>query len=410
MAMRKKLTAKTVEALAPQGPKRLEVYDVTLPGFGLRISPSGHKSWFCAVRDNSRQRRVTLGPYPRVSLADAREAARKVMSDAETGVLAPPCPTLSETIPQFIELYARPKNRNWRESERILHQKFKPLFDKPLTDIKRPDIVRILDDMVARGIPGRANHAMAAIKKLMNWALNRGMIEVNPIAGLSAPGKKTERVRVLHDGEIKLLFEATQKEGYPFGTVYQLLLYTGQRRSEVSGMRWCELDWERRVWTIPAARSKNASAHEVPLADTVVDILKRIPRFLGSAFVFTTTGITPISGFGRAKDRVELAVGSNDWWAHDLRRTAASGMARLGISPHVIEKVLNHKTGQISGVAAVYNRYGYENEKRDALEKWADYVRRCVTKSVETGDCRRARTTTGLLLPEGTTPLARSVH
>lgn len=110
----------------------------------------------------------------------------------------------------------------------------------------------------------------------------------------------------------------------------------------------------------------------MPLADPVVDILQRVPRFLTSDFMFTTTGVTPVSGFGRAKDRVELAVGATDWWVHDLRRTAASGMARLGVAPHVIEKVLNHKTGQISGVAAVYNRYGYETEKRDALARWAE--------------------------------------
>src|SRR5580765_1732680 len=154
--MRRKLTTKTIDALTPQGWKRLEVYDVTLPGFGMRVSANGHKSWFCAIRDNGRQRRVTLGPYPRVSLADARDAARKTMSDAKLGTIAPPCPTLGETVPQFIELYARPKNRNWRESERILNQKFKSLFDKPLSEIKRADIVRILDDMIARGIPGRA--------------------------------------------------------------------------------------------------------------------------------------------------------------------------------------------------------------------------------------------------------------
>jgi integrase len=211
---------------------------------------------------------------------------------------------------------------------------------------------------------------MAAIKKLLNWALNRGMIDVNPIAGLSAPGKKTARERILHELEILRLFEVTKAEGYPFGTIYELLLYTGQRRGEVSGMRWSEIDFDRRVWTIPVTRSKNGSAHEVPLATPVLDILGRIPRFLGSNFVFTTTGATPISGFGRAKHRVEVAVGASDWWVHDLRRTAASGMARLGVAPHVIEKVLNHKTGQISGVAAVYNRYGYETEKRDAIERW----------------------------------------
>ena len=139
-------------------------------------------------------------------------------------------------------------------------------------------------------------------------------------------------------------------------------------------MRWSEIDLERAIWTIPAVRSKNGLAHEVPLAPPVVDILARIPRFLGSDLVFTTNGMTAVSGFGRAKYRFEDAVGAGDWWVHDLRRTAASGMARLAVPPHVIEKVLNHKSGQISGVAAVYNRYGYESEKWQALAEWAGHL------------------------------------
>jgi integrase len=139
-------------------------------------------------------------------------------------------------------------------------------------------------------------------------------------------------------------------------------------------MRWSEIDLQRRFWTIPAARAKNGHAHEVPLSPAVIDVLRQLPRFLHSDFVFTTNGQRPVSGFGRAKDRFERAVGSKDWRVHDLRRTAASGMARLGIPPHVIEKVLNHRTGVISGVAAVYNRYGYAEEKRDALERWTQWV------------------------------------
>ena len=128
---------------------------------------------------------------------------------------------------------------------------------------------------------------------------------------------------------------------------------TGQRRGEVAEMRWSEIDFETATWTIPAHRAKNGLAHDVPLPLPVLDILNRIPRFVGSDFVLTTTGTTPISGFGRAKERVEAAVGADDWSVHDLRRTAASGMARLGIAPHVIEKILNHKSVIISGVAAV---------------------------------------------------------
>jgi integrase len=200
------------------------------------------------------------------------------------------------------------------------------------------------------------------------------MIEANPIAGQKMPSRESSRDRVLSDEEIKRLIRAAQADGYPFGAIYFVLLLTGQRRGEVSAMRWSELDLQRRLWTIPAARSKNGHAHEVPLSSPVVEILQQVPRFLHSDYVFTTNGRSPVSGFGRAKDRYEHALGSKDWRVHDLRRTSASGMARLGVAPHVIEKVLNHRTGVISGVAAVYNRYGYAEEKRDALERWAQWV------------------------------------
>ena len=289
--MRKKLTAKTVEALVCTSPKRIQVWDVALLSFGIRVSPNGHKSWFCSARVDGRQRRITIGPYPRLSLSDAREAARKIMTNARHGTVAQPENdiTLGEVVPQFIERYAKPKNRNWRESERILNQKFRTLFGKRLRAITRPDIVRLLDDMVAKGIPGRANHALAAIKKLMNWTLDQGMIEVNPITGLSPRGKTISRERILTDQEIPTFLEAAECEGYPFGCVYMLLLLTGQRRGEVSGMRWSELDLPQRTWAIPAARSKNGVTHQVPLSEPVLEIIHSVPRFLGSDYVFTTT-------------------------------------------------------------------------------------------------------------------------
>jgi integrase len=286
---------------------------------------------------------------------------------------APIRPSLRDAIALFISLYAKPKNRGWRETERILG-KFVPLYDRPLDEIRRCEIVHVLDMLVANGTPYRANRALSAIKKLLNWALNRGMIDVNPIAGQRMPTKEFARDRILSDDEITRLICAARAEGYPFGTIYLVLLLTGQRRGEVSAMRWSELDLQQLTWTIPAARSKNGHAHEVPLSKPLLDILQQVPRFLRSDFVFTTNGRSPVSGFGRAKARYEQAVGGKDWRVHDLRRTAASGMARLAISPHVIEKVLNHRTGVISGVAAVYNRYGYAEEKRDALERWAEWV------------------------------------
>jgi integrase len=375
--MKRKLTPKTVEHLKAEERRRLEVWDTTLPGFGIRIYQTGRKVWFVIARVKGRQRRFTIGTYPILALADARTKARNVLRDVQMGIYdespAPASTTLGEAVTLFVSLYAKPKNRGWRETERILG-KFAALYSRPLDEIRRAEIVRVLDMLIANGTPYRANRALSAIKKLLNWALNRGMIDVNPIAGQRMPTKECARDRILSDDEIERLVRAAKADSYPFGAIYLVLLLTGQRRGEVSAMRWPEVDLQRRLWTIPAARAKNGHAHEVPLSGAVIEILRQLPRFLHSDFVFTTNGQSPVSGFGRAKDRFERTVGSTDGRVHDLRRTAASGMARLGTPPHVIEKVLNHRTGAISGVAAVYNRYGYGEEKRDALERWAQWV------------------------------------
>ncbi|WP_431300633.1 tyrosine-type recombinase/integrase [Tabrizicola sp. BL-A-41-H6] len=373
--MKQKLTSRYIETVKAPGPKRLEVYDQLLPGFGVRVSTTGRKTWFCSARTNGRTQRVKIGTYPAVGLADARERAQSILHDAQLGITPPEkCETLGETIPMFIAIYAKPRNKGWLEQQRLLTQKWVPLFKSPLDEISRPDVVRVLDAIVASGTPGRANHALSALKKLMNWALDRGMIEVNPIAGLKPPTKPRARDRVLTDGELARLMDAAKREGYPFGTIAQVLLLTAQRRGEVSGMKWSSIDFETGVWTIPRENAKNGLAHDVPLSVSVLDLLRSVPRFVGSDYVFTTTGKTPVSGYGRAKDRLDDAVGTEGWWYHDLRRTAASGMARIGVSPHVIEKVLNHKSGIISGVAAIYNRYSYSLEKKSALEQWGEYI------------------------------------
>jgi integrase len=388
--MRAKLSPKLVEHLKAPGPKRLDVWDTVLQCFGVRVSPGGRKTWFVIVRANDRQTRITIGTYPAVSLAEARGEAGKIIRDAQLGILTDrhdsPALTLGETIPLFIQLYAKPKNRGWKESERLL-KKFQGLFVKPLGQIARSDVVRVLDQIIASGTPYRANRALAALKKLMNWALDRGMIEVNPITGLKPPHRERAREVVLSDEELLSLIRAADAEGYPFGDAFKMLILTGQRRSEVAEMRWSEVDLTRNLWTIPAERAKNGSRHDVPLSEAALKNLRSLPRFLNSDLVYTTNGRTPISGFGRAKRRVKHEAGVEDWRIHDLRRTVASGMARLGVAPHVIEKALNHKSGIISGVAAVYNRYAYEVEKREALERWSTYI-----SSIETRDKLNAAT------------------
>jgi len=384
--MRKKLTAKSIDSYPPALARRYEVWDQTLPSFGVRISHTGRKTWFVSCRTCGRLKRHTIGTYPVLSLSDAREIARKIIGDIQRGVYEAPtagAPTLGETVPKFISRYAKPKNRGWRETEIIL-TKFSRLFNKRLDEVKRPDIVKVLDDIIAGGAPFRANRALAAIKKLFAWSLDRGLIEINPIAGIKPPTKERHRDRILRDDEIGRFWSASDELGYPFGPLLQLLLLTAQRRGEVADMRWSQVDFERRIWTIPSEAAKNGRAHEVPLSDIALEVIRGLPRFVRSDFVFTTTGRTPISGFGRMKRNLDAKMGVTGWRLHDLRRTAASGMARLGTAPHVIEKVLNHVSGTISGIAAVYNVHGYDREKRVALQRWASHLGPVLkTRSVE---------------------------
>lgn len=383
VGMKRKLTTKFIDSLPPAKGKRYEARDTLIPGLHLRVSATGRKVWYLTARVDRRNRRIKLGTYPALSLSDARERARDVLRDIDIGMFEKgdagspeaPVPTLGEVIPQFIELHAKPRNRDWKGTESIL-TKFAALNATPVDQIKRADVVRALDTIVACGAPTRANRALAAIKKLMNWCIDRGVIETSPVAALKPPTKEVARERVLTETELAACWDAAIHEGFPFEPFLQLLVLTGQRRGEVAGMQWSELDLDSGLWTLPGKRTKNASSHIVPLAPLAIDILKSVPRFLDSDLVFTTNGQTPISGFGRLKERFDLAVGldAEDWRLHDLRRTMATNMAMMRVQPHIIEAILNHKTGIVSGVAAVYNRHAYLDEKREALKQWARHV------------------------------------
>jgi integrase len=344
-----------------------------------------------------------------VTLAEAREAARLILKDIQLGLYAPAKaapeatpPTLAQMISLFIEIYAKPKNRGWKAVQATF-RKFAPIDHMPLGEITRSDIVKVLDGIAANGTPIAANRAMSAIKKLFAWSLDRGAIAVHPLVGLRKPGIERSRDRVLTDEELKSFWRATEKLSFPFGPAFQIMALTGQRRGEVTSMRWSQLNLSEAVWTIPANIAKNGHAHAVPLSTTVLQVIQHLPRFVGSDLVFTTTGTSPISGFGRAKDRLDFIMEADEWRLHDLRRTAASGMARLGVAPHVIEKVLNHVSGEISGVAAVYNRHGYQTEKAEALEIWAKEIQALV------GDGFGRRTARELVSTRSR-PVERSFH
>lgn len=386
--MKQTLTTKSLDAMKPATVKRYEVRDAKAPGLHVRVSTTGARIFYTMSRTNGQRRRIKIGPYPVLSLADARRRAMEIARSVELGEFdtAPEIPeetvpTLGVVIPQFIDLYAKPNTKDWKRTLSVLG-KFDGLNDMPLDQIKRQDVIKVLDCIIANGTPTRANRALSAIKKLMNWCVMRGAIETSPVALLRPPTKEIAHDRVLNDNEIRAMWRHSDNEDYPFGPFLKLLMMTGQRRSEVSGMRWSELNLDEGIWEIPASRVKNARLHIVPLPVQAVAILRSLHRFLDSDFVFTTTGRTAISGFGRLKDRIETAMPENtqDWRFHDFRRTASTGMAKIGVMPHVIDAVTNHKSGVVSGVGATYNRYTYLNEKREALGQWANELTRIVKR------------------------------
>jgi integrase len=389
--MAKPLTIKALENLKPAA-RRREVSDGAMPGLYFVIQPSGKQSWAYRYRFNGRPRKWTIGPCPAIDLKTARELAREALRKVAAG--ADPCtekkaakaaalvPTgldLIETVTsRFVAQHAKRKLKpaTAAEIERLLGREVvAPWRGRRLSQITRADIHDLLDGIVTRGSPVTGNRALAWLRRMCAWAIERGIIEVSPCAGIRAPAAETSRDRVLSDDELKAVWRAADALETPYNAFVKLLILTGARRSEVAGMMWREIDFDAKLWTLPAARAKNATEYQIPLSDSAVQILQALPRIADSDLVFTLTGRVPIRGFHNVKTRIDaLTPAGPSWTLHDLRRTFASGCARLGIAVHVVEAALNHRSGSIRGIAAVYNRYSYDTEKRAAMQVWARHV------------------------------------
>lgn len=362
------------------GNKRQEFWDSCLLGFGMRVTKTGQKTFFVMCRDKDKQRRISLGRYPLVTLAEARDAAQEKLRLVTQGhsleVKKQESISLQTVFESFVEIHIKKKNKDWKVAEARLRNTLVAEYGSiDIRNISREHIITLLDKTVARNAPTQANRIHAGSSKFFRWAAERGYIENSPMLYLTKPSKENPRDRVLFDDELRLVWNASENMTYPFGPLLQILILTGQRKGEVAGMKWSEINFKEKVWTLPKERAKNGQAHSVPLTNHVLKILESVPRFLHSDYVFTTTGKTPVSGFGKIKSRLDEKTEVKDWILHDLRRTVASGMARLKVAPHVVEKILNHVSGTFSGVAGVYNRYGYDDEKREALNLWDAHIK-----------------------------------
>lgn len=392
-----RLSAKLIENIKPPLQGRADYWDSllseddALPGsFGLRVFASGVKSWQIMYRVPQRsgalrQKRMTLGSYPAFGLSEAREMAREALRKVARGTdpaedrkntraKIAATPTVEEAAREFIAQYVKPRNRSWRETERIFNYYVLPRWGESLLPtITRSDVADLLNGIAAGGAPYMANRVLAAVRRFWNWCLEQGKVEASPVASVKAPAREVSRDRILSDEEIRAFWYSCNRMGWPFGPLFQLLLLLGQREDEVAGMRWSDVDLARGTWTLPREASKSDRLNQIPLPALALQILEKLPA-TDSNLVFSTTGSTPVSGFSKAKKRCDQISGVTGWRLHDLRRTAASGMARLKVEPWVVEKVLNHQTGQLSGVAGVYNRWGYLDEKKEALKRWANHL------------------------------------
>jgi integrase len=376
----KKLTDKFISGVKPPNLKAVEYWDSSVVGLGLRASPKGQKSWTIIYRINGKQKRLTFGKYPAISLSDARKMAgeklRMVVQDIDPALTTPPPPqkeTVQRVVRLFIKRYAKQHNKTWRTTEQILEREIFPVWgERAIQSITRRDVIVRIDSVMDRGKEYMANRLLAILRKFFNWCVERDIIQTSPASGLKPPGKERSRDRILTEEEVKSVWEASQSMGYPFGSIYLLLTITGQRLNEVASMKWEDLNLKENHWTIQADDNKPERLHVVPLSSLALNVIESVPRVAETGFLFSTTGITAVSGFGKAKNRLNQLSNVTDWKTHDLRRTATTFMAQLGVAPHVAEAVLNHSSGIVSGVAGVYNRYSYLKEKQDALDLWAD--------------------------------------
>jgi integrase len=352
-------------------------------------------SWAFRYRIHGRPQKMTIGPYPAVGLAKARaEAARAKVSLADDDDPAAAKraaraaksaarsrdDSVEKVSADFISLYAKPNTRDWKGSRRLLQHFAEAWKGRPLAAIGKAEIHRVLDGIVARGAPVGANRAFAQLRKMFRWAVSRGLLDRNPCDGIDPPSAEKGRDRVLDTEELNLVWRAAGDLGFPFEPIVRLLVLTGQRRSEVGALEWRELDLDRAIWTIPASRSKNRRQHVVPLSPEAVEIIKALPRFSGSRFVFSP-GETAPSGYSRAKTRLDERIKEVNggeslapWILHDIRRSVASGLAGLGVNLPIIERILNHVSGSFGGVAGIYQKYNFAAEMRGAMDRWGRHV------------------------------------
>jgi len=398
MSERFPLTIKKIDELEPKG-KRFYVYDDKQPGLRLYITPSGIKTFQFQVRSKGLDKIVTetLGKYPALKINEAREKAALLLSDVNSGTDIEGKkrdarrkrlldPTVIEFAEEFIEKYCKPKKRTWQEDQRILNKNIIPeIGSLHMKEVKKRDIVAVLDKIENRGALIACNRTLAVFSKMFNFALERDVIEIFPVYGIKKRGEEKSRDRILSDNEIKLLWESLGDTSVSM--LLKFLLITGQRTGETRQMQFNEIN--EGLWTIPSEKTKNKLTHIVPLSSMALDIIQEMKRKSNGDYVFS--GRIKCEGDIAGNKCIEKNVAAHHFrkiiknfgWVrttvHDLRRTVRSNLSMLKIRKTVAERILNHKE---QGISAVYDRHDYLDEKKEALQKWSDKLGEILTKVI----------------------------
>ncbi len=396
-----RITKQAVDA-APSG----FLWDDVLKGFGLRVTPAGARSYVFQYRLGGREasaRRVTIGTHGSPwTPATARDEARRLSLLVGQGI--DPAVADQERRRQSVDLafdryvdlfHQRYLSSEWKRggaAHSMLKRDAVPVLGRrALPTLRRSDFTELWDRLSDRPATARLMHA--TLGRMFTWAIERGDLDHSPLAGAAAPRPVKSRDRVLSDWELASAWRGAETIGEPFCNLFRLLILTGQRREEVASLKWGELDRARSLWVLPAERAKNDQQHLVPLSGLALQVLDGVAgsaKWPTAGFVFTTNGRTAVSGFSRAKERLDMSMAEDEaeqahqarrssrpieeWRVHDLRRTLATGMQRLDVRFEVVEAILNHVSGSRSGVSGVYQRHAWVEEKRAALDEWSSFL------------------------------------
>lgn len=396
---RVKFTDRSLKAIKPPPrPKQVDYFDEALPGFGLRVSYNGRKSWTVPYRCNGLRGRLTLGRFDLMPLADARERARTALKAAANGddpavqkYRDREAPTFKQLAGRYIEEYAKPKKRTWQKDRRLLDNNLiRALGRKKAHLITRADLRGELNKIKSRPAPVEANRTFEVVRRLFNWAIEEEIVAENPVFKLPKPAEETPRERTLTADELQTLWRELDDASPIVRGVFRLMLLSAQRRNEVSRMRWADLDRRERWWNIPAELTKTKRPYRVPLTPAMLAIIEEIEKLsLDPEWVFPRAeggGPVPETNVTRPFRKLIKSTGIAHFMPHDLLHTVVSHMTAIGISQFDVGKVRHHTSRDAKTSTSRYDHYAYDREKRLALDLWNARLRDIVAGRIITSN------------------------